>query len=99
MSLGQRHLVGFPRVSLPPNTKRRLCWSRALGGDEYLNEILALSHTFCKKLGHAIKLALHAVEALCDADWVVEDSILGVVRVCLVIGLELIEVEDVADEL
>lgn len=55
--------------------------------------------TFGKELGHAVELALDAVQALSNADGIVEDGVFGVMGVGLLAGLCLVEAENIIDDL
>lgn len=57
------------------------------------------SNAFGEELWHAIKLALDAIQAASDTDRIVEDGVLGIMRICLLAGLELVEAENIIDDL
>jgi hypothetical protein len=59
---------------------------------------LTLRNALGKDLGHSIELRHDALLALRDGHRVMELSILGVVTVCFVAGLELIIAEDAIDD-
>lgn len=54
---------------------------------------------FGKELWHPVELRLYAVETLGDGDGIVEYCIRGIVPVCLLRGIKLVELEDIVDEL
>lgn len=62
-------------------------------------ELQTLCLTTRKDLGHAVELRHDAFLALCDADRVMEDGSLGIVGVALLVGLCLVELQDIGDEL
>jgi hypothetical protein len=57
------------------------------------------SNAFGEELWHAIELALDAIQAASDTDRIVEDGVLGVVRIRLLAGLKLVEAENIIDDL
>lgn len=58
-----------------------------------------LSGAFSEELGHAVELAHDALLAAGDRHRVVEDGLVGVVAVAVMLGVALVQAEDVVDEL
>jgi hypothetical protein len=56
------------------------------------------SNAFSEDFWHAIELALDAVQTASNADRVVKDGVLCIVRICLVAGLELVEAENIVND-
>lgn len=64
--------------------------------------LLCRLHTLCITLRenyrHAVELAFDAIETFGDADWVMENCGLSVVRVRFVVRLQLVKGENIVDQ-